>query len=173
MWKGAVTLLRDFITNVLIVIDYVHHEIHKGSHFVISGCDVLGVSDVLEFTITTPNTIKWSHLLFYISTYGNATLEIFENTTNIVAGSTIIPINSNRNNTDSSVNSIKKDPTSVTAGDLLFTFLSGSNKNVGLFSRENELILKQNTSYLFRITSNASTNLTCYNGEWYEHTNKN
>jgi hypothetical protein len=38
-------------------------------------------------------------------------------------------------------------------------------------SRDNEIILKQNTKYLLRITSSTAANLTNLQIEFYEHTN--
>ncbi len=51
---------------------------------------------------------------------------------------------------------------------------SGSNPATGVpggSTRENELILRPNTSYLFRFTSGAASNDFSYNAEWYENTN--
>ena len=51
-----------------------------------------------------------------------------------------------------------------------------TNPNRGIpggVSRENEFILRQNTTYVFRFTSGVNDNILTYNGEWYEHTDKN
>lgn len=41
-----------------------------------------------------------------------------------------------------------------------------------MLEMENEVILKQNTTYLFRFTSTANSNAITFCGEWYEHVSK-
>jgi hypothetical protein len=51
-----------------------------------------------------------------------------------------------------------------------------SNPNQGIpggATRENEWILRPNTTYLFRFTSGVNDNTLSYNAEWYEHTDHN
>jgi len=50
-----------------------------------------------------------------------------------------------------------------------------ANPNQGIpggASRNNELLLRQNTNYLFRFTSGVNGNIVSFNGEWYEHEDK-
>lgn len=52
---------------------------------------------------------------------------------------------------------------------------SGTNPARGIpggSSRDNELVMRQNTKYLFRFTSGAAANDFSYNAEWYAHTDK-
>ena len=39
--------------------------------------------------------------------------------------------------------------------------------------KEKKIILRQNTSYIFRFTGGVNDSILTYNGEWYEHTDKN
>ena len=43
----------------------------------------------------------------------------------------------------------------------------------GLTTRDKEIILKQNTKYLFRIISRGDGNNVSYCGEWYNQVSKN
>ena len=50
-----------------------------------------------------------------------------------------------------------------------------NNPNSGIpgsSGRGNELVFRQNTTYLFRFTSGVNGNILSYNSEWYEHTDK-
>lgn len=40
-------------------------------------------------------------------------------------------------------------------------------------TRESELVLRQNTKYIFRFTGKVNDSILAYNGKWYEHTDKN
>ena len=86
-------------------------------------------------------------------------------------GTAVTPLNNNRNSLNTSVATIIKDPTSVTTGTKISGYLAGSNRNSGVNSREKEIILKQNTVYLFKFTSTSNSNTITFCGEWYEHLN--
>ena len=50
---------------------------------------------------------------------------------------------------------------------------NASKGTPGGSKRENEWILRPNTSYLFRFTGGVNDSILGYNAEWYEHTDKN
>jgi hypothetical protein len=110
-------------------------------------------------------------VLDFSSTLG-VSLEVYEGSTDVVGGTSVTPINNNRNSTNTSSLTIVKDPTSITDGTRIAGFLAGANRQSGFNNREREVILKQNTTYLFRFTSLANNNAVSFCGEWYEHTNK-
>jgi hypothetical protein len=166
----------DSSTGALEVIDYSHHEIHGGSHYYIGGHTDLDNGSTIEWTVTTPDSTKWAHMTFSISGSDVVTVDVYENTADIVGGTAVTPINNNRNSSKTSILTVKVNPTSVTAGDLIdgFKFGSSGGGNAasigGGESRENELVLKQNTSYLWRVVSGADGNFISYHAGWYEHT---
>lgn len=171
---GGIPASVDDSTESLQVIDYAHHEVHSGSHYNI--CNYQrgnGINDLIEFTVTTPDTTKWGHLTFSVYSGQGATIDIYEGTNTIVGGTTITPRNNNRNSLNTSVMTVLKDPTSLVDGVFAAGYLAGAGRDAGFASRENEYILKQNESYLFRITSLANTNDISWCFEWYEHTDKN
>lgn len=56
----------DYSTETLQTIEYEHHEIHSGSHY--NYCDYSlneASAAVIEFVLTTSNTTKWVHFVFY------------------------------------------------------------------------------------------------------------
>lgn len=156
------------------VIDYEHHEIHAGSHFFL--CDyVLGVGDgdTTEFIFVTPDTAKWAHITIEFTYANGGALELYTGPTGIVGGTPVTPVNNNGNSSKTSILTIIKDPSSIADdGIRVAGFLAGGNRTTGLNSRDKEVILKQNQTYLFRFTALSGSNELGYCGEWYEHTNK-
>lgn len=53
----------DASTHVLKFIDYVHSEIHGGSHYYIEGVQDLSLNNVFDMQFITPNSSKWSHYI--------------------------------------------------------------------------------------------------------------
>jgi hypothetical protein len=164
----------DNSTHTLQTIEYEHHEIHAGSHYMLCGYDSdMSVNELKDFVIITPNTTSWAHMTFDFSSSLGATLNIYEGVTGVSGGTSQAPINNNRNTASTSSLSIILNPTAITPGTAIIgSYLSGGNRTSGFNSRDKEIVLKQGTSYLFRFQSLANSNTLGYCGEWYEHTNK-
>jgi hypothetical protein len=62
--------------------------------------------------------------------------------------------------------------TAVGGAVLISSGISGAGKDAGGASRQNELIMKQNTLYCLRAEANAAGYIN-FNMQWYEHTDKN
>lgn len=170
----VVPIKLDGSTQDIQVVEHEHAEIHGGDHYF--ACDyALNQANgaTIEFVVATPNTLKWAHMDFEISTSDGAVIEIYEGTTDVVGGTALVPPNNNRNSTNTSALTITKDPTSLTAGVRIAGFLAGGGRTAGVVTRNREIILKQDETYLFRITSLAVSNDISWCGEWYEHTDKN
>ena len=58
----------DASTNSLQTVDYEHHEIHGGSHYLVVSYADLAINHVLDFTWQMPNTTTWTHWIWKIST---------------------------------------------------------------------------------------------------------
>jgi len=168
------TIPQDSSTNTLMTIDYEHHEIHSGSHFYICGYETLGNGAATTFTVITPNTTEWAHMTFSI--YGTQAIifEVKEGATVNTTGTATTPLNNDRNSAHTSVLTIRNGDTFTGEGTTIYSAYIGAGRNSGDITHNKELILKQNTTYIFRITNTQATNtVTSYCGEWYEHTNKN
>lgn len=165
----------DSSTETLQQISYEHHEIHAGNHFNYADYALAqAIAAEIEFVITTPNTTKWSHATLEFSASEGAAIELYEGASGITGGTSITPRNNNRNSSKTSDMTIVKDPTSITSdGTKASGFLAGGGRVAGIKSREKEFVLKQNETYLIRITSLANNNDISWDAEWYEHTNKN
>ena len=168
----------DTATRALEVIDYSHHEIHAGNHYYIQGYFVLGVDTTNCVKLVTPNTAKWSHFIFKINSTGVTETHFDEDATGgLTGGVGVIPINNNRNSPSASdlvITSGVVCPTGYTTR-LENNFCNGDGVRVSIGSdstRDDELILKQNTVYAQTIISRAAANIIQFKMSWYEYTNK-
>ena len=175
---GATRLLRlDEATNTLQTMSYEHHEIHSGDHYFIGGYTELQDTDTATFFVITPNSTKWAHMLFSLEADALITYGMYETATYAGGGSTLSLINNDRNSDNTSGLTILSAGTASVAGTLIDSFQTGAatvaSKPLtgGRGTRNNEMILKQNTTYRAVITSGADDNTLSYYASWYEHTN--
>lgn len=167
----------DEITQVLMTIDYAHHEIHDGSHFVIHINKDIPNSGTFNVAFTTPSSTTWMHTIFAINVEGEADIKLYENVTSWTGGTSITPLNSNRNDDNvTSVTGMAYDVTiSLGTPITLAHGVYGSGRSFGGRARnDSEFILKQNTKYFLLITNQISgaANETNISMEWYEHTSR-
>jgi len=162
----------DRSTYAVIGIASEHHEIHEGDHYYVAGYETEALNGTIEFVVTTPDTTKWAHLLFTIQGSDKIQVDVYEGTTGVTGGAATTPINNNRNSSNTSGLTLVKDPASITDdGTVIAGYSVGALKTTGEVKRTHELVLKQNTAYLFRATSLANSNIISYEGTWYEHQN--
>lgn len=173
----------DASTSSLQGIDYEHHEIHSGSHYFVIGYQDLSINNVLDFTWQMPDTTKWIHWAWKITTESETLWQVYENVvaTNPLANA-ITPYNSNRNSGNTSGATMKFElqtnlaganaDTNVSASTLLAGGISGSGKDSGFTTRDHEIVLDQNILYCLRATANAAGYIN-FDMQWYEHTDHN
>jgi len=168
--KRIENLSFDRYSSSLGAIESEHKHIHEGNHFFIADFDTgLSDGDTIEFVVTTPNSNKSTHMTFFIEGTDGVQMEIYEGASGITGGTAQTPLNSNRNSSTSSSLTIVKNPTSISNyGTKIFGMRSGQNKEAGITERNWELILKKNTTYVYKITSNGNSNNISYIGNWYE-----
>ena len=166
----------DRATQGIITIDYAHHEIHSGSHYFYTDTVTLASSGTQDYLITTPNTTKWAHML--LAGIGSAItqFDLYEGSDRTGTSAQTV-INQNRNSSNTAGVTIHKGTSSgTTDGVKIFTHKGGSSGGVSRTEssvrNDNEIILKQNTKYIFRVTSGTTDNITSVGFSWYEHTNK-
>ena len=172
------SLTIDTITRAISTVDYAHHEIHAGSHYFYMSHHDMPKNTVNNHLIVTPNTTKWAHIIFsYDSTAGQVHIEFSEDATYSDIGTLETAINRNRNFPDASTTLIYEDPTITGQGNILFSQkLGGDDKklSIGGGARgSNEIVLKQNTVYLFRATElDVAATIMNIELDWYEHVNR-
>ena len=177
--SGAIRRIGvDLITRALMVIDYVHHEIHAGSHYYIQGYVELNDTDTFTIKLVTPDTTKWSHFIFKINSTGITETTFDEDATGgMVGGSSIVPINNNRNSGNASGMVFTGGVTPCTGYTLRLDDdkwgSDGFKATVdGGSSRDDELILKQDTIYCRNFISGSNDSIVQFKASWYEHTSK-
>lgn len=162
----------DSATSSLTIVDYPHHEVHSGSHYYVEGYTTLDNGDSLYVKMVTPDTTKWSHFLWEISSSFILTTTLTENATGgMTGGGSVTPRNNNRNFADASGMVITSGVTVNTGGTIISSASWGAKSDGGGHSRDDEIILKQNTTYLRAFTSSTNSNIVSFKASWYEHTN--
>ena len=168
----------DASTHALMTIDYAHHEIHGGSHYYITGHTTLNTDGVLRVKLVPPDTGKYAHFQWSISSSGICQASLYEGASGGMAGgSGVTPVNSNRNSSNTSGLVITSG---VAAADTPGTLIDDAKWGAAGFkstigggaSRDDEIMLKRNTTYLRVFTSGADDNIIQFRASWYEHTDR-
>ena len=170
----------DSATEVLSTIDYAHHEIHSGNHFIYRCYATLAKAGVKEYLIVTPAGTKWCHMVIGFEIVTSQTVvELFEKVTTSDDGTLANTNNRNRNFADNNTTKIYIDPTvtgGAVAGNLIQCGIFGAGKgSAGGAARDNEeIVLAPGTKYLVRFTEqNLAATAINFFADWYEHTDKN
>lgn len=172
----------DDSTGSIQTIEYEHHEIHSGSHYFVAGYQDLANGNVLQFTWQMPDTTKWIHWSWNISTESETLWQVYQGATiNNALANAITPLNSNRNSVNTSgtvmlyelhANLAAADTdVTISANNLIESGISGAGKDAGEADRNHELVLLQDGLYVLRATANAA-GFVNFNMQWYEHTDK-
>jgi hypothetical protein len=134
-------------------------------------------AEVLTMSFTTPNTTKWAHLTMDIQLTASCTLDILEDVTSFAGGVAHTIRNFNRNSAVATGMTIThghtgSDLITPTGGSEIYNETLGSRGFQTNRSNGTEMIMKQNSKYLFRITNGASSNSASIVLDWYEHVSR-
>ena len=152
------------------VLDFIEQCINDGNRYMVGGYATIASGGTVDISFQTPDTTKWVHILYRGELSTSATIDFYENVTNVSGGSALPMINKNRNSANASGSMLLINPTS-TLGDRIDGFKYGSAG--GQPKRIRKMILKQNTTYLWRIVSQAADNSFSFHGEWDEFVLRN
>ncbi len=169
----------DELLKALVVIPSSHSHIHDGHRFFYSELITLASAGTRDILIATPDTTKWAHFT-ELSIAGNkeTNVKVYEDTTTSADGTGLTEINRNRNSGTVNTTVLTHTPTVSDVGTLIFEVQFGeatgpaSSRAGGAGATRQEVILKQNTKYLIRITSAANDNDISNFFDWYEHTSE-
>ena len=174
---GVAAVKIDPSTNAIATVDFEHVEIHGGSHYFVKDyVDVDGDGTVVYMGFTTPDTTKWIHAHSSIIGEAEFQVEIYEGATVSSTGVPLTPINNNRNSTNTAGLFPFAAPTVTDEGTRIWNGVTGAGRYPSAVSAEFgfEIVAKQNTIYLFKLTKvSPGTHYIDTNFWWYEHTNKN
>lgn len=146
--------------------------VHAGSAFLVSVAQDIAASANLDLLFVTPNTTKWAHLTLTVQVEGEMILYVYEDTDS-TGGAAVTAHNRNRNSGTSSVLTVTSGPTVTTPGTTILSAILGSGNRTGGGAEEGgDIVLKQNTKYLFRITNTiAQAKWVSLIITWCEYTN--
>jgi hypothetical protein len=171
---------HDSSSRAMPSIEYEHHEIHDGNHYHTRGWNIIASSGgSLCFYMETSNGSKWTHLVFDI--YSDNLVEWKEYDFAVASGAgSIVAYNSNLNSTNKYSGSIITSPLSVSEQGVLtaegFIGAAGANPSqrglTGDYGRNNEIILKSGTGYLWVFRAGGNNTKLGWDAEWYEHTDR-
>ena len=153
-------------------IDFPHHQIHEGDSYVASYAPdtVKGDGAGINITLKTPDNTKWLHMQAKASAALGAFFTITRGPT-FTGGTAQAGFNRNQNSTNPTGASDVKFDCTPSGGTVVHTELMGSGKKGGSGSRgTEEFMLKQNTVYVFTVTSDVASNKLGLDLSWYEHT---
>lgn len=151
------------------VIDFGHSKIHAGTHYFCEHVNsVTGDGTNLDLLMVTGSA--QCHLVYTFVTNDEFTLAVYEGTTTSANGTARAVYNNNRNSANTPTAARYDGPTITSLGTMISaSLLSSSHLVGGSANRDNEIILKPNTKYLFRVTkSNEATDQVGTSMSWYE-----
>ncbi len=170
----------DAVSGAPFGVSFEEHKLHEGDHFTFTGL-VTGIDsgDISKYHIRTPDTTKWGHFLIKFNSEAKMSFYVYETTSYdpASAGTTVTAFNNNRNSATVSGLVIKQDPVIVNSGTEIFIEQAGSeaanptgvSQEAGIVGREDEIILKQNTGYIFAMVSVDDGNYASAHADWFEH----
>lgn len=152
-------------------LDFAHYELHEGDAYVaVYLVSSLGSGSSHDHLLVTPDTDKWAHHVLEVISTAEAEVYVYEGADS--TGGTAVPAyNRNRNSANTAAVTVAHTPSVTTAGTQIWVGMVWSGNRAGGGQHDlSEIILKQNTKYLFRFTSRAAGNKLLIRHNWYEHT---
>jgi hypothetical protein len=149
----------DSTTGTLITITSQESNVREGARFKVNDPVTLGDNDIREWLIITQDSDTWAHVNFNIDGDLAGKAQLFENT-NSSGGTPLVISNRNRNSSNISSLTVTHTPTIISDGTPGPDEFFGGGKFISTNSIEtiSPVILKRNTKYLLRITSEAAAN---------------
>ena len=169
--------VADGSSNAIRFIDYAHHEVHDGSSYWAAVNATLGNGEIATIGFTTPDTTKWAHLLLQVDVNASCLFEVLESVSSFSGGAAFTVRNFDRNSSNTTGMTVitgytGSDLITPTGGTTIWSENLGTKGVSTSRSNASELIMKQNTNYLFRVTNGSTSNPMTILLTWYEHTNR-
>jgi len=160
----------DSKTNALIVTTEESNFLNRGQSFFIELQDTLSTGDSLIFVVEVPDTTAEAHFSFWISYTGLTKISTYKDAYSILVldSTNVTAHNRNGNGTTTTMLTITKSSNADSiSGTLLSEHLGGSTEFWGVLGGQ-KFILKNNSKYIFVITSGANNNYFSGGAMWEE-----
>lgn len=154
---GVWNMMVDGKTGLLTSQSAERHAINNGFLFQIDYTTDLADGESGDILVITPNTTAWGHITWDVQTEAEAHLYIYENPTTTDNGTLITAFNKNRNSSTTDTMFFYDTPLGIVTTDL--SAISDTYTIAGVrIGQDNfgEWILKQNETYLFRVTNGTT-----------------
>ena len=163
----------DPISDLPVVIDYEHHQLHEGeTHQYTYAPAALSSGSSVLFRIVVANvtgTTQTPHFIFAVDATAETWSYIYESPTVTGNGTQQTALNRNRNSANTPTTTIWLNPTVSANGTLMSSWILGSGTLAGGQTRDAlEWDLKTNTTYLIVVTAKAASDDICIRLVWYE-----
>lgn len=162
---------------VLVSMMFEHHEVHEGNTYNVnhSTTDAAPLADDANFDlwVSVPEG-TFPHMVWDLWCEGLAQGYLYEGPTVSDEGTALTPWNRQRNSANAATVVVKHTPTVSGVGTALHngewqgSTGVGVSRNQGGSRATQEIDLKENTTYLFRITARASNVRASISLDWYE-----
>ncbi|HUV37975.1 MAG TPA: hypothetical protein VMY39_00100 [Planctomycetota bacterium] len=157
----------DSVSGALEVIDIGHHEIHEGSSYAACSWTLLGNGDVYRIGVTTAAGSVYAHAVLSVTHNQITEVNVYEGST-WSDGSALVAMDRNRNTANTATATLAVGVTEGSDGTLMCSSKTGVRNTPAETRIADEWILKADTKYIVKITSDAATNIVSYEINWYE-----
>ncbi len=168
-----IELESDPIASAFPSIEYEHHEIHEGHHYVFGHtADGVANAATVDILIKTTGCSRVPHLTGEVQSNLQGNISFYEGLTVSADGTTLSINNNNRNSSNVASCTAFHTPTvGATLGTELFAqSMFGAGRNIGgNVKREREFVLAPDQKYLLRFTSDAASNTVNMILDFYDH----
>lgn len=159
----------------VLSVDHTDQHIAEADHYFIAGTNTIASGGLIVYGVETPTWDKWVHMGFEIGGTDITRIDVYEAATwGSGTGTSDIPINNNRNSSNTSVLDVRLNPTITASGTIIESYAIGQtgigvHTSVGgAVSRADGMILASGTKYMYRMESGGADNIISYLGHWDE-----
>lgn len=162
-----------FSDGALDTLDYEHHKIHEGRHFLYQESFMLGSGGIASYVIQVPTAPgPYPHMIFLLDGSAITQFELYEDS-QYVGSTTLTLFNNNRNSSRTASTVVYKGAiASGSVGEKIKEYKGGAASAQSRASANtqgtDELILKTGSKYFLRVTSGSADNLCNVKMLWYE-----
>lgn len=152
----------------LLVVTNEHHHIHEGYAWTISGSVTLNLGASLDFVVLPENSDWLVHCRPMARGEAEGSMTTYRNVTN-TGGAVVTPQCANQDNPHTQKSAWRLGGTTTGTSTIEYFDAFGAGQTAGGTDAPHERVLKRNTKYCIRLTSDAASNEINYDIFFYEH----
>lgn len=161
----------DPISNIPVVMDFEHHQVHEGETFKASDVQLSLGTTTVKYAIVVPayaDLIHTPHMVVEADVYNGAVLVQLYEAATFTGGAPLTALNRNRNSAEAPGAAITGGVTSTNGALLDSFFTGGGSKTAGNNRQASEWLLKANTTYRVDIVGLIVNTEAIVSFNWYE-----